>query len=680
MPRKESFSARRRRLLARQISTLEKLESRNSIGDMSSPLGMAYSAITAAGLYHWLTNPRDEAARLAPAVKKQTHARQNVPIILPITAAPTKHYRFSILPTTTTDPTGDWLLLSSTSNQLVSSQPSSFASSSPLLTDTTNPQNQPQDSGALKGSHDPGNTVSTGTTGRGAITPLRIPAPASGAPVVSTLATPTPPNHPAFTSEPVLVGVSSTSANGSGGNVDSGGGDTGQGSGGSGGGGDQYFNSLGGKGGSGGLEASDPGLFEVDDTGSGAAMASFTHFKLYTLDYNYGTVLFPGFAHSATLGAAVDLRAQVADDVADTYTFSWDTTNLSSHVNSLSATNTYKLTFSWKTNFPSATTASTTLTVTNSGSQTEVQTYTFRIPAGSTGSGGGSAPTWPEAIGGDLLLPGTPAFMSHYGLVDSSSGAFGTTITLPAYSPNFAPLTLTYDSLAADARPIVMERHTLDAGLSVPTKTSASLTFNGTAGTTYYYDTSKFIAGDIQQIPLQADATALSTGRYDYTITVADYRSTTTTTTTITGKYNLINEGSNPLGAGWTLEGLSRVHEVTGGVILSLGFGARSLWFASASGGGYTTPKGDFSTLSKSGSTFTRTLKDGTKQYFNSSGYQTSSEDRNGLRVTYTYDGSNKLTSVTDPYSKVSTFAYLCPCQLAPGKKPALFRAARCAA
>jgi YD repeat-containing protein len=80
-----------------------------------------------------------------------------------------------------------------------------------------------------------------------------------------------------------------------------------------------------------------------------------------------------------------------------------------------------------------------------------------------------------------------------------------------------------------------------------------------------------------------------------------------------------------------------------------------SLWFASW---GYTTPAGDFSTLSYSSNVYTRTLKDGTLQKFNSSGYQTSLVDRNSNIVTFSYDGSNNLSTITDPNNLVTTFGY----------------------
>lgn len=50
MSGRPSFTALRRRRLARVVSTLERLESKNSIGDLSNPLGLAYQAIAGAGL------------------------------------------------------------------------------------------------------------------------------------------------------------------------------------------------------------------------------------------------------------------------------------------------------------------------------------------------------------------------------------------------------------------------------------------------------------------------------------------------------------------------------------------------------------------------------------------------------------------------------------------------------
>ena len=81
-------------------------------------------------------------------------------------------------------------------------------------------------------------------------------------------------------------------------------------------------------------------------------------------------------------------------------------------------------------------------------------------------------------------------------------------------------------------------------------------------------------------------------------------------------------------------------------MILSLGDNGESLWFSGnpAVGGNYTSPAGDFSTLTLTSSGYTRTLPDGTQITFNSSGYETATIDLNGLHTTYSYNGSNQLT------------------------------------
>src|SRR5690606_7851720 len=84
------------------------------------------------------------------------------------------------------------------------------------------------------------------------------------------------------------------------------------------------------------------GLIEgVDTTGSGMALASFDHFPLYTLDYNAGTILFPGHVQRGGPGGG-DLRAQVRNTTGSTsYTYSWDTSGLTK-ANSITGTNTYR--------------------------------------------------------------------------------------------------------------------------------------------------------------------------------------------------------------------------------------------------------------------------------------------------------------------------------------------------
>ena len=55
---------------------------------------------------------------------------------------------------------------------------------------------------------------------------------------------------------------------------------------------------------------------------------------------------------------------------------------------------------------------------------------------------------------------------------------------------------------------------------------------------------------------------------------------------------------------------------------------------------------------------YTRTLPDGTQITFASSGYETATIDLNNNHTTYSYNGSNQLTSIEDPYGNHTTFTY----------------------
>jgi len=380
---------------------------------------------------------------------------------------------------------------------------------------------------------------------------------------------------------------------------------------------------------------------------------SFPYFPLYAIDENNGIVLFNNQYQQATLGGSVDLYAQVKGTTVST--FSWTTANFTG--TGVTGASTYHLHFQWPTSQITAQVESVTLTVTNSSSQQESESFYFVVPTSSVVTLPSSA-SWPVTIPPDLVEPGTPAIASQGVSVDAGSGALDTSINLPSYNPNVPALSLTYNSMTANPLPIVLVQHTLDPTQSVPTAVNATLTFNSVAGTAWYYDTSTFIAGDVQQIALQANATSLSTGRYGYSVQVVDTRSTNTTTT-YTGTATVLNQSTSAFGDGWTLQGLEQITSASGGVILGLGVNGESLWFSGSPGVGanYTSPAGDFSTLTKTSSGYTRTLLDGTQITFDSSGNQSTVIDLNNLATTYTFS-SGLLSKITDPYGNLTTFTY----------------------
>ncbi len=398
---------------------------------------------------------------------------------------------------------------------------------------------------------------------------------------------------------------------------------------------------------------------------SGPSEDSFPYFPVYVLDNNNGVVLFPGADQLASLSGYVDLEAQVAGATVSSY--NWNTSGLGHDAEDIAGTTTYDLTFKWVNENPgSAHTDSVTLSVTDTSSQTETYTYDFWIPfgggngsgGGGSSGGGGTTTTWPATITPESELLSAPSFQSDYASVDATSGTLDTEINLPSYNPNVPALALTYDSLTADPLPIILVQNTIPS--TVPSTVFAQLTYNSSGGTTWYYNTSTLNPGDVQQIALQASGTAsLATGRYSYSAVVTDSGSTPTT---LTGSSTLISEASSAFGEGWTLEGLEQITSASGGVILNLGDGGRSLWFTGSfgSGGGtYTDPPGEFSKLvENSGGTYTDTLTDGTQINFNSGGYETDTINLNNQHTTFSYNGSNQLTSIEDLYQNLTTFTY----------------------
>jgi hypothetical protein len=166
MGRTESFTERRRRRLSRQASALEVLEARNSVGDLSSPMGLMHRAIAGSGLaaaFAAAWRPRAAEAAVPMAAPRRRDLALDpgpgasvVPVrIAPMPARPRDGLRAayaSLLPP------ADWPTLT----PMPAPGPDSFGGSSPPAAD------QPAGAGPVRGASEPG-----GAAARGAITPLR---------------------------------------------------------------------------------------------------------------------------------------------------------------------------------------------------------------------------------------------------------------------------------------------------------------------------------------------------------------------------------------------------------------------------------------------------------------------------------------------------------------------------
>jgi len=394
-------------------------------------------------------------------------------------------------------------------------------------------------------------------------------------------------------------------------------------------------------------------------SGPGIKPLAVVEGNLWVLDMNKGVVVTPGVTEQEFSTWSMSLEAQVSGATASTY--SWSMTN-APDTTSVSGASTYHLTFSWSSFTGVARSESIKLTETNSDTTQNIITLTFNVTSTSSpaySSAVTSSSTWPSVLPPDAITgqQETNGAGPDYSL-GLATGELDTSYNMPAYNPGVAPLSLLYNSTAANAQPIFITHYPTSSSTALPSTISAQLTFNGTAGSTFYYSTSSLNPGDIMEIASQVNASSLSTGRYSYSIAVsANY--STPVITTYSGSVNVINDASSPFGAGWALSGLEHIWSVTGGVILELP-GGLSLWFASAGSGTFTTPAGDFSTLTQNTGTnvYTRTLTNGTKLTFNSSGFQTAVTDRDGNATSYANNGSNELSTITDFNNLVTTFSY----------------------
>jgi len=120
--------------------------------------------------------------------------------------------------------------------------------------------------------------------------------------------------------------------------------------------------------------------------------------------------------------------------------------------------------------------------------------------------------------------------------------------------------------------------------------------------------------------------------------------------------YNSLSTYQGPLGYGWTFNYGMNVREEDGNALVMVEDGRVDKYVPDGSGG-YTSPKGVYDTLTKSGGTFTLKRKDQTRYNFDTSGKLASIVDKNGNTITLGYTGGN-LTTVTDPTGRQLTLSY----------------------
>jgi RHS repeat-associated protein len=281
----------------------------------------------------------------------------------------------------------------------------------------------------------------------------------------------------------------------------------------------------------------------------------------------------------------------------------------------------------------------------NQGISPVVSVAINAVPGGSVWATTGAA-ALTDPLAGDAMLQVGNLRLSHPLDLDTSPG------TASAGNP-----ALTYNSAQVAVKPVVQATIQSDNSQPLPSSFSAALTWNGTQGATYTYDKTGASPGDLLTLAIQEPTTVSATGAVPWSITVVmNYG--TPITKTASGTAYVVTQDSSPFGAGWGLSSLDQLVPIVGsGVLYVYGTGMARFWAGTTM---FTTPPtGDNGTLTLSGGVYTYTTPTNEQTKFNSNGYETSWTSGDGLSViTFTYDGSNRLSTVTAIDGTTSTFTY----------------------
>jgi YD repeat-containing protein len=231
---------------------------------------------------------------------------------------------------------------------------------------------------------------------------------------------------------------------------------------------------------------------------------------------------------------------------------------------------------------------------------------------------------------------------------------------------------LAYNSDTLHVQPLIYFSLASVAGDPVPTTLQAQLTWNnGSAQPWVTISTTGLSGGGTYWFALQVSSQVSSTGVYPRKVEVQATlpNGGGTIDRTVTGIASVVatdNTGTvDPYGPGWSVAGLDSLVPVSAstgvpaGVLFVYGTGGYG-FFQSLGGGAYLSPVNDFGTLTSVGTnpvTYTYVSKDDVTYTFNGSGQLLTITDPHNLTVTFAYSGS-LLSTVAEPDGGVGTFHY----------------------
>ena len=151
-----------------------------------------------------------------------------------------------------------------------------------------------------------------------------------------------------------------------------------------------------------------------------------------------------------------------------------------------------------------------------------------------------------------------------------------------------------YNSTSAYPCPIITTQTSQLPNNPVPNTISTNLKVGGI---NFSNETFKQGAADLVRQSSMFDATSIDTGNYPYSLETKSYYTSSTVTGGIDGNVLVNNQSNNPFGAGWTLDGLQKLHglsRVDGRVLLTEGNGSARLFTTKIVGTGGFSSHTDF--------------------------------------------------------------------------------------
>jgi RHS repeat-associated protein len=235
---------------------------------------------------------------------------------------------------------------------------------------------------------------------------------------------------------------------------------------------------------------------------------------------------------------------------------------------------------------------------------------------------------------------------------------------------------LVYNSADVNPEPTILANLQTANSSALPTTMTVDLYWDGSSqGTVTYDPAGSYALGD--QIPLSAQPTsAVTTGLHTYSLVVS-FPGSAVPTLTISGDTFAVSENGSPFGAGWSFSPVDQLDVISatttlgpyddqyGGILREYGDGTWSFYSQTGpSSGIYTSPSGDFGTLSTVVGGFAYTTPDGEQTLFATTGtvaLETGWKSVDGLQsisVTYESGSLHTISTFTAIDGTTSTFSF----------------------